>query len=205
MNKTSRTVPGVLMVVLMALLVVGGLYNAGYFSDRDEVTSEQVGASFKDIAELSTEEYAFTSVAKHENPGKEIFGQHVPLTGNSFLVTFDGTVKAGVKDLTRVNVKVDNDANKIVLRAPRSEVISTEIDPNSMTVFDQSLNPFNPVKVSEAAKLLADEEKNAEKKAVDDGLLRRADDRVKELLVTHTQALVERTDEEAYEIVVEWM
>lgn len=72
------------------------------------MTSEQLQASFKDIAELSTEEYAFTSVAKHERPGKELFAKHVPLTGNSFLVTFDGTVKAGVKDLSKVAVDVDN-------------------------------------------------------------------------------------------------
>lgn len=34
-------------------------------------------------------------------------------------------------------------------------MISTEIDPNSMTVFDQSLNLFTPVKVEETAQLLA--------------------------------------------------
>ncbi|SES22981.1 hypothetical protein CCYS_09905 [Corynebacterium cystitidis DSM 20524] len=168
------------------------------------VTRTTVEGSFDQIAELSVEEYIFTNVGKRENAGRVLFGRNVPLTGNSFLLTYSGVVKAGVEDFEAVEVRIDDEAATIDVTVPRVKVTSSEIDPDSITVYDQSMNPFNQIEMQDFSNFIAEEKRVAEQKAVEAGLLERAEDRVKMLMVSHVEALTGGTQQDGYAVKVGW-
>lgn len=176
-----------------ALVVFGAQkFSPTWFdSGEQEITSETIGASFTSVAELSVEEYNFTNVGKFSEDNSRLFGVEVPLTGSSFLITYDGTVRAGIRNFEAVDVSIDDAAQTIRINAPDVEVLSSSIDPASVEQFDQSFNPVNQIQVSDMAGFLAAEEDRAKNNAVEAGLLTRAETRSDELLTKHVEALVE--------------
>lgn len=197
-----------LIFLVSVLLVAGGvifaLFKWGPLGDKATIDSTTVAGSFDSIAELSAEEYNFTNVGKYNEEGREFAGWNIPFTGKDFLLTYNGAVKAGVKDMSDIDVSFDEGASTVVLSVPKVEVTSTRIDPDSITVYDQSMNPFNQFEVSDLSKFLASEEKAASDKAVSLGLLDRASERVSDLLTAQVNALIEGTDKAAYDVRVEW-
>ncbi len=121
--------------------------------------------------------------------GQVLFGRNVSLTGNSFLLTCSGVVKAGVEGFEAVEVRIDDEAATIDVTVPRVKVTSSEIAPDSITVCDQSMNPFNQIEMQDFSNFIAEEKRVAGQKAVGAGLLGRAEDRVKMLMVSHVEAL----------------
>lgn len=199
---------GFVLATLAILVILGAvlfaLFKWGPLGDDYRIDSTTVAGSFKSIAELSAEEYNFTNVGKYNEDERGFIGWTIPLTGKNFLLTYDGTVKAGVKDMSAIDVSFDDSSSRVVLEVPEVEVTSTHIDPNSITVYDQSMNPFNQFEVGDLSTFLAAEEKTAREKAISLGLLDRASDRVTELLTAQVEALTEGTDKEGYNVVVEW-
>ena len=58
----------------------------------------------------------------------------IPFTEKSFIVQYDGTVKAGIKDLTKTQVSQKGET--IIVRLPEVEITGIEIDNDS---FEQDL------------------------------------------------------------------
>lgn len=107
------------------------------------------------------EEYNFTSIGKFSEDNKEIFGVVVPLTGKNALITYDGTVKAGIKDITAVEVDINDTLKTIAVSLPKTEVLSSSIEPDSIQQYDQSNNTLNQINAEDIAELLSTEEDNA--------------------------------------------
>ena len=131
-----------------------------------------------------------------------ILGIGVPLTGKNFLITYDGTVKAGIRDITNVDVDVDDSARTITVDIPDTEVLDSSINPDSIEQYDQSFNPLNQLEVKDTAEFLSSEESKAEKTAVDSGVLDRSESRSQELFTQHVKALAEGSTLEDYKIEV---
>lgn len=202
MRKVLRTI-----LLLVVTFLVGGvaalvLLNA---SEQPVVESRTpVEVSFEEIAELSVEEYHFTNVGKHEHAARQFLGQNVPLTGSSFLLTYSGSVKGGVRDFGQIDVDIDDVTETITIDIPAVEITESKIDPDSITVWDQSMNPFKQVQVQDFADFLASETTVAEDQAIQSGLLERAEDRVEALMVAHVESLSEGTQQEGYTVTVSW-
>lgn len=191
--------------ILALVLFVYSFMKLGFFSEGEQkITSTGIGGTFSEIAELSVEEYNFTNVGQFDEEGLKFFGIGVPFTGKSFLITYDGVVKAGIPDLSRIDIDIDDAAQTITLTSPKVEVTNAEIDPNSITVYDQSMNPFNQFEVEDLSSFLAIERDNAQQKAIDRGLLERAEARSETLLEAHVTALLEGSDKEGYSVLVAW-
>ena len=92
----------------------------------------------------------------------------------------------------------------MTVTSPKVEITESKIDPATITVYDQSMNPFNQVKVQETMEFVAQEEQAARDKATENGLLDRAEKRTEELLTAHTEALLKGTGQEGYTIEVKW-
>lgn len=167
------------------------------------VTSDTIRNSFDSIAELSVEEYNFTNIGKFSEENKEFFGVGVPLTGKNALITYDGTVKAGIKDITAVEVDINDTLQTITVSLPKTEVLSSSIEPDSIQQYDQSNNILNQINAEDIAELLSTEEDNAEVIAVDNGLLGRAGTRSEDLFRKHVEALVEGTNMASYDVKIE--
>lgn len=209
-RSRGRLITGIVAGLLVGLvLAVAGfaLFGSRFLpsivqSGEREITSDTIQSSFESIAELSVEEYNFTNIGRFTEDNSRVFGLDVPFTGSMFLITYDGTVKAGLRDFTAADVNVDDAAQTITLTLPRTEVLSSTIDPNSVEQYDQSFNPINQIQVSDMAEFLATEESRAEQTAVDNGLLDRAESRTEELLTRHVEAFSEGSNLANYSVEV---
>lgn len=171
---------------------------------KQSISSDSLGATFRDIAELSTEEYVYSQVGSFAQEGFQVAGRTIPFTGRNFLVTYDGTVKAGIRDAERIKVKIDEAARTITIDTPHAEVLSSTISPESITVYDQSMNPLNQIRVQDISDFLAKQELDAENNALERGLLQRADNRTMDLLRNHAEALTETPALAEYTVNVRW-
>ncbi|APT84097.1 DUF4230 domain-containing protein [Corynebacterium aquilae] len=206
-KRLSWLAVGVLTTLVVLALVLGLVGLAGYkMWDKPgaTITSTTIENSFQDIAELSTEEYTFTRVGKHNKDGYHLMGQKVPFTGNSFIIVYSGSVKAGLPNMEDVHVTIDDSSRTITIAAPKVAVTNSEIDPNSIEQYDQSMNPLNQIKVSDVSQFLASAKRNAEVEAIDGGLLKRAQKRTEELLSAQVEALILKTDKKGYTISFDW-
>lgn len=154
------------------------------------VDTTLVKNSFADIGELATESYNFTQVGKYSEEGTKVFGMEVPGTSAHYLITYSGEVKAGVADVSRIQVEVDETGHVVTVTVPAVEVLSSSIDPNSIETYDQSYNIVNQIEVSEVTAFLADQEKVAAEEAVAKGVLDRAQHRIEELIKTQVKAVL---------------
>ena len=146
------------------------------------VDTTLVKNSFADIGELATESYNFTQVGKYSEEGTKIFGMEVPGTGAHYLITYSGEVKAGLADVSRIQVQSDEEAHVVTVTVPAVEVLSSAIDPASVETYDQSFSPVNQIEVGEVTSFLADREAAAKDEAVAHGLLNKAQDRLGEVV-----------------------
>ncbi len=199
--------------VILGLLLILALAAAGFFAyqwlNDDEDTTETISArtiagSFDSIAEVSVEEYNYTNVGKYDGAKRQLLGRDVPGTGKHFLVIYDGTVKAGVRDFEKIDVDKDDEARHIVVASPRVEVIDSVIDMSSVETFDQSFNPFNQLRSEDSSAYFDGEEGRAAQDAIELGLLNRAEARLTELLSAQVNAITVGTDAEGYDIIIEW-
>ncbi|SDM23500.1 DUF4230 domain-containing protein [Actinomyces ruminicola] len=166
--------------------------------------STTIAASFEDIAELATEEYNFTNVGKYSESNNKVLAWDVPLTGGSFLITYNGAVKAGIADISAVTIEIDEQSKSVILNAPAVEVLSSTIDPATVQTYDQSFSLVNQLDVDDVTTFLAAEEENAEQLAIDGGLLDKAQTRAEELLTSHVESLLAGTGQSDYAVTVEW-
>lgn len=148
-----------------------------------KVSSTTLEASFKDIAELATEEYNYRSVGKYSDE-QGLFG----LGKATFLVVYQGTVKAGISDFSQVKVSVG--AGTVTVTAPEIQVLDSTIDPTTIETYDQSFNPFIQITPDDVADFLSTRSEVGAQQAVDSGLLDRARSHAEQILTAQVRSLM---------------
>ena len=172
--KTKLALIAALLAALAVSFVLGAV-----LTHRDAapvITSELLGQQLSSIRELSTVEYHYTNMGKFENQ-VDFYGWKVPFTTKSFIVAYDGLIKAGV-DLSDVEIQVQGE--KISISLPAPVILSHEIDEESIEVFDQTHNIFNPIEITDYTGFTADQKSALENKAIENGLLTAAAQRAEE-------------------------
>ncbi|MFW8567844.1 DUF4230 domain-containing protein [Corynebacterium propinquum] len=167
------------------------------------ITSTGIGGTLEEISEVAVEQYSYSAVGRFEEDGWRALGFRVPLTGKHFLIAYDGVVKAGVKNIEKSDVHIDDVARTVTITVFQAEILSNEIEPSSVVVYDQSFNPLNQVRVENYAEFLDSEEKRAEDKARENGLLERAQQRVTDLVAAQAEAFLTGSDKDGYEVRVQ--
>ncbi len=171
--KTKLALIAALLAALAVSFVLGAV-----LTHRDAapvITSELLGQQLSSIRELSTVEYHYTNMGKFENQ-VDFYGWKVPFTTKSFIVAYDGLIKAGV-DLSDVEIQVQGE--KISISLPAPAILSHEIE-ESIEVFDQTHNIFNPIEITDYTGFTADQKSALENKAIENGLLTAAAQRAEE-------------------------
>ncbi|MDC7111731.1 DUF4230 domain-containing protein [Corynebacterium pseudodiphtheriticum] len=198
-----KVVVGLLVGIV---LTVGALFGLNKMSLLEEptrsITSTGIGGTLEDISEMAVEQYSYSAVGRFEEDGWRALGLRVPLTGKHFLIAYDGVVKAGVKNIEKSDVSIDDVTRTVTIKVSKAEILSNEIEPSSVTVYDQSFNPLNQVRVENYAEFLDGEEKRAEEKAKQNGLLERAQQRVTDLVKAQAEAFLAGSDKDGYEVEV---
>ena len=153
---------------------------AKYTVATREVMIDLIKSEIKDIGELATIEYLYTDAGKFEDP-KQLFGIDVPFTTKSFIAKWDGIIKAGVK-VDEIIVEINDAKKEIVVHMPNAEILSHEIDNDSIETLDEKDGLFNPVKVDDVRKFDADSKEVMEKRAIENGILDKAFENAKEII-----------------------
>jgi len=204
MSGVLKVVVGLLVGIV---LTVGALFGLNKMSLLEEptrsITSTGIGGTLEEISEVAVEQYSYSAVGRFEEDGWRALGFRVPLTGKHFLIAYDGVVKAGVKNIEKSDVHIDDVARTVTITVFQAEILSNEIEPSSVVVYDQSFNPLNQVRVENYAEFLDSEEKRAEDKARENGLLERAQQRVTDLVAAQAEAFLTGSDKDGYEVRVQ--
>ncbi|MCM1132367.1 MAG: DUF4230 domain-containing protein [Ruminococcus flavefaciens] len=168
------------------------------------VSIDEVMSQINAIDELATVEYLYTDSGKFED--KKQFesgwldGVDIPLTQKSFIVRWDGRIKAGIS-IGDVVCDIDETAKTITVTMPEAEILSHEVFEDSFETLDQTNNIFNPVAVDDVNKFIGESKGFMEKKAVENGLIESADKNAQALIENSLESIeLIRTD---YTIVFE--
>ena len=201
------------LLLLVALLCIGGTWyyfevysrqmnpiendNDGIIQEETLVSGETITSGIREMGELNTAEYYFSRTESVEN-SKELdlskfgidFKTKIPLTTNSFTYSYDGQIKAGV-DFTKVTVEVDNEAKTVKVVLPETKITSSEIDPDSYKLYSVTNNILNPISPDDFAVSLADLIHAEEDRAIEKGLLDRAQKNAETLIRNFVKSYAE--------------
>lgn len=144
-------------------------------NEKVTITSDTIKESLGAIRELVTQEYIYTNADKRESSEKWLWGVERPFSGNSLLVTYDGTIKAGV-DLSQVEITVDEEKQTITVILPPSKITDNNIPQESIEVVEVKNGLFNDVTFDNYNEFIAEQKVIMEQKAIDQGLLTKADE-----------------------------
>lgn len=171
--KLVRTLRrGAVMVVVIALVAVicfgTGFLAGGKKSERPpELSAVVVQNQLQQVSQLATAKYYYTNMGQFEQHGA-FYGVTLPFTTKRFIVSYDGVILAGI-DLGQAKIDISNTALTITL--PEAAIVSHEMDEQSLEVFDETRNIFNPITIEDYNGFLADQKDAMETKAIENGLL----------------------------------
>lgn len=160
----------IVIIVLVIVVFMGGMYFGGRSTPaKEEITSTALTQKIRDINELAVSEYDYTKVGKFSNSLK-FNGWTVPLTQKSFLITYEGKLKAGV-DLS--DVQIEKTDNKIIVKTSAVKILSNEIDENSIKVYDETKNIFNQISITDYKTFAERTEEESRKRSNQESVLRK--------------------------------
>lgn len=166
----------ILLILLTLLLICGAVLAAFLCGLRqasqaaEQITGDLLASRLRSVQELVTVSYYYTNMGRFENQ-VDFYGWKVPFTTKSFIVSYDGVIKAGV-DLEQLQVSIGG--GEVTVTLPESRIISHEIPEDSLEVFDESDNLFNHITIEDYTAFTRDQKSAMEQRAVDGGLLDRA-------------------------------
>ena len=161
-------------------------------SDRD--VCSRIGHTPGELVTENKVDGTCTEVGSYDSRRSvEIFGQNIgiPLTRASFIYSYDGAIKAGI-DFAGVAVEKDETLKCITVSLPKAKILSSELYTDSFRLYDENNNIFNPIGVEAVTETNRVLKETAESRAVDKGLLTRADE--------HARALIRSLLESSYDI-----
>ena len=156
-----------------------------------EISAETIEDGLRDIGLLVTQEYYFTDVISFSSV-KKLFHLEVGFTESSYLATYEGVVTAGI-DFGKIRVVKDDDAGRILVTLPAPEVLNVDVDPGSFELYSEKTGFGNPLSVEDFNDSLVTLENTVRDKAVDKGLLRRADENARVVVRNFIAGLTDAT------------
>lgn len=157
----------ILTTVLLTILLISNNFSKdkelGY--DSTAVLNRVVP-----IQELALVKYNYSGVIGYKDFLK-ILKINVPLTEKSFLLKYNGYIKAGV-DFE--NMKVEVSDKDVHISLPRARILDTLIDEKSIRVYNESMNAFNPLTIADYNKAIMKEKDNMVSDAITQGILKDA-------------------------------
>lgn len=179
MDNKSYTAKAVIAVcALLALLFIGIFcYRSGmktaetaYLSAKPTITAATVKQHIIGIQEFATAEYNYTNIGQFENTS-DFYGLKVPFSTKKFIVSYDGTIKAGI-DFSSLEINISE--NEIVLKIPEAYILSHEIDESSLEIYDEKNGIFNKITLEDYNKFQIEQKEIMEEKAIENGMLEKA-------------------------------
>ncbi len=197
-TKTQNIIYGVIIGISVLAMVI---LCAGYFKDKKiEDTNKEIPqtAALKpkedkvkvtidtriieegldDMGFLVTQEYYFTMVETYTKEKKVL--KFFDAT-SELAYSYEGSVTAGV-DFERIKIRKDDENKVIRVEVPKAEIQTVIIDKDSFKTYSEKESMWNKLDMSDFNSSLSEFEKAAKDKALENGILDRAQERAEELV-----------------------
>lgn len=138
------------------------------------ITSTQLKEQLESVRELVTQKYLYTDADRGEYHKTWIFDWDMPFSDKSFLLRYDGVIKAGI-DLNEVEIDVNEDTRTIIVTLPPSRITDHNVPQETIETIETKDGLFNKVTIDDSNALISERKKVMEEKAVERGLLVDAD------------------------------
>lgn len=175
-----------ILIIFILIIFIAGMLFANQ-SNEPNITSTLIKNRLEQSSELITTKYYYTNVGKYEN-SLELNGWDIPLTNKNFILSFDGEINLGI-NTEQLNIDVHNQTIKVT--CPTPEVINHTIDEDSIEVFDETKNIFNPISVEDYKEFATQQKKKALQEAKDKGLMKEAKSNTKKTITNIIQLIDE--------------
>ncbi len=194
--QISQTLKNMIVIIIIAVVFffVGKIWPSG--EEPTAITSDLLSQQIQSISELASVEYNYTNMGKFENQAT-FYGWKVPFTTKSFILSYDGKIKAGI-DMSLVEVHMSG--KNINISIPEAKILSHEIDEKSIEVFDETKNIFNQISITDYNQFAIDQKESMENKAKEKGLLEEAQNKAQETIKTFVESMCSSDDEYKIEI-----
>ncbi len=159
-----------ILVAALLLLAVAGL--AVFAAQLTGNISRTTAFGLKNIGELATQAGYFTTV-QTISKSRDVLGIVVPGTQSNYVYSYDGVIKAGI-DFEELDISVDDLRHEITIRFPEFRILSTEIDDDSFTLYNDGANLFTSLKLEDVNRSNTELKKAARETAVRNGILENA-------------------------------
>ena len=157
-----------------------------------EITADILRDGLRDMGLLVTDEYYFTEVVSYSST-KKLWNIDLPLTESSYLISYDGVVSAGV-DLTQASVKKDAEQKRVTVVLPAAAIQYVDIDLESFMLYGEKQGIANRISAADFNESLVELEQTAREKAVERGLLTRADENARSIVRNFVGSLCDPTE-----------
>ncbi len=162
-----------------------------------KVSSEMIQDGLKDMGVLITEEYYFTQVEDYTSV-KKLF-KIIPSEAN-VVFSYDGIVTAGI-DCSEIKVVKDEGNKQVKVYLPKSEVQQIDIDFDSFKLYSEKEGMWSKLDFNDYNMSMVEFEKDAKAKALDKGILERADERAESVITNFIRGIL---DDDEYTVTYEW-
>lgn len=160
----------------IVLFTMGAVWHSGRLANSEPIiTNDLLSQQLTAVSELATVEYHYTNMGKFENT-VDFYGWKVPFTRKSFIISYDGVIKAGI-DASQILVNLQGKEIQVTL--PDTQILSHEILDDSIEIFDETKNIFNPIAISDYTGFSADQKDKMEQHVLENGLLLDAADKAR--------------------------
>ena len=153
------------------------------------VTAAVIEDGLRDMGKLVTEEYFFTEVVTFSSI-KSYLKVEWKITESSFLASYDGVINAGI-DFAGIDVVKDEEHKTVTVTLPAAEILAVDVDPDSLTVYSEKNGLGNHITVEDYSSALSVLEQNATAKALDKGILEKAEQNAERLIRPFIGSLVD--------------
>lgn len=181
-NQTFKNIL-IIIVIAVVFFFVGKIWPSG--EEPTQMTSDLLSQQIQSISELATVEYNYTNMGKFENQAT-FYGWKVPFTTKSFIISYDGKIKAGI-DMSVVEVKVSG--KTIDVKVPTAKILSHEIDEKSIEVFDETKNIFNQISITDYNQFAIDQKDKMEANVKEKGFIKEAQEKAETTIQTFVKSL----------------
>ena len=135
---------------------------------------------------LITEEYNFTQVEEYT---KEKTFLSFITTKSEFIFSYDGVVTVGL-DCSKIEIDKDDNSKKLTITIPKSEIQDTVIDNDSFKLYKEKEGFCDKLTMEDYNKSVLLLKKNAEARAVNMGILDKADENAKTIISSFVREML---------------
>ena len=204
-----RRTPNLTLLLVVVILAVG--IGFGFLAGR-KISSARASRGVMDIrstvkailpiSEFSSLVYHYSAVITHSDAGK-LFGSNIPnpFKSKKAICTIDGTIKLGF-DVRKIAIV--NKYNNIIVRMPGIQVLSHELYPETLNLYDEKTSLFGKYTIQDSSNLLAAHKaEQLEKVSGDLGLFTQAEQSA-ELVFRPLLENIPEVKRKGYKVVFKW-